>query len=132
MVNDARWTDGLLVNNRLNEITYDPMRSQEEFVMRLVRENARTAFGQKMGFNTIFSLQEFRKHIPLSSYEDYSDYIERIAKGEKSILTTYHTEHFSLLSGYKKTPSIKMGCPGCLRLSVLLQFLCGRLSWIVG
>jgi ATP-dependent Clp protease ATP-binding subunit ClpX len=59
------------------------MRSQEEFVMRLVRENARTAFGQKMGVNTIFSLQEFRKHIPLSSYEDYSDYIERIAKGEK-------------------------------------------------
>jgi hypothetical protein len=104
MVNDARWTDGLLVNNRLNEITYDPMRSQEEFVMRLVRENARTAFGQKMGFNTIFSLQEFRKHIPLSSYEDYSDYIERIAKGEKNILTTYHTEHFSLLSGYKKLP----------------------------
>ena len=104
MVNDARWTDGLLVNNRLNEITYDPMRSQEEFVMRLVRENARTAFGQKMGFNTIFSLQEFRKHIPLSSYEDYSDYIERIAKGEKNILTTYNTEHFSLLSGYKKLP----------------------------
>ena len=104
MVNDARWTDGLLVNNRLNEITYDPMRSQEEFVMRLIRENARTTFGQKNGFNTIDSLQEFRKHIPLSSYEDYFHDIERIAKGEKNILTTYHTEHFSLLSGYKKLP----------------------------
>lgn len=50
LVNDARWTDALVVNNRLNEITFDPMRSQEEFVIRLIRENAKTAYGMEKGF----------------------------------------------------------------------------------
>ena len=38
MVNEARWADGLRVRNRLEDITYDPMRTQEEFVMRMMRE----------------------------------------------------------------------------------------------
>lgn len=45
VVNEARWMDGQQVRNRLDDITYNPMRSQEEFVMRLVRENAKTTFG---------------------------------------------------------------------------------------
>lgn len=104
IVNEARWMDGLMVNNRLNEVTYDPMRSQEEFVMRLVRENANTAFGKDNDFSSIGSLQEFRERVPLSVYEDYSNYIERIARGDRNVLTAYLTEHFSLISGYKKLP----------------------------
>ncbi len=104
MVNETRWADGLVVHNRLNEITYDPMRSQDEFVMRLIRENANTAYGLRMNFNSIHSLDDFRRIVPVSSYEDYAPYIERVANGEKNILTVYMTEHFSLLSGYKKIP----------------------------
>jgi hypothetical protein len=104
LVNEARWTDGLVVSNRLNDITYEPMRSQEDFIMRLVRENSKTVYGKFMGFSRISSLQDFRQRVPLTTYEDYSDYIERIANGEKNILTAYLTEHFSLLSGYKKLP----------------------------
>ncbi len=104
MVNETRWSDGLVVHNRLNEITYDPMRSQDEFVMRLIRENANTAYGLKMNFNSIHGLNDFRRFVPVSSYEDYAPYIERIANGEKNMLTVYLTEHFSLQSGYKKIP----------------------------
>jgi len=104
MVNETRWADGQLVYNRLNEITHDPMNSQEEFVMRLVRENARTVYGQQLRLSSIHSLDDFRRLVPLSTYEDYSPYIERIVSGERNILTAYLTEHFSLLSGYKKLP----------------------------
>lgn len=107
LVNDARWTDALVVNNRLNEITFGPMRSQEEFVIRLIRENAKTAYGMEKGFSSITSLQAFRERIPLTSYEDYAPYIKRIAEGEQNVLTAYMTEHFSLLSGYKKLPISK-------------------------
>ena len=48
IVNEARWADGLRVRNRLEDITYDPMRSQEEFVMRMMRENGKTAYGHQM------------------------------------------------------------------------------------
>ncbi len=104
IVNETRWADGLLVNSRLNEITYDPMKSQEEFVMRLVRENAKTAYGQEMKFDRIHSLEDFKRHVPLTTYDDYKHYIDRISNGEKNVLTAYYTEHFSLLSGYKKIP----------------------------
>ncbi len=104
MVNDVRWSDGLLVNNRLNEITYDPMRSQDEFVMRLIRENSKTVFGRENGFDKIHNLCDYRHFVPITTYDDYIPYVDRIVNGEKNILTVYYTEHFSLKSGYKKLP----------------------------
>ena len=104
MVNEARWADGLKVRNRLEEITYDPMHSQEDFVMRMIRENTKTDYGRNHGFEKIRNIDDFRRYIPLTTYDDYSAYIERIANGEKNVLTVYHTEHFSLLSGIKKLP----------------------------
>ena len=57
------------------------MRSQEEFVMRLVRENANTEYGKKHGFKAIHSMDDYRRQVPLTSYSDYSEYIERVANG---------------------------------------------------
>ena len=104
IVNEARWADGQNVRNRLEDITYNPMRSQEEFLMRLVRENANTDFGREHGFRNILTLNAFRRFMPLTSYEDYIPYIERIVDGEKNILTTYLTEHISTLDGYRRLP----------------------------
>ena len=78
-INEARWADGQIVRNRLEDITFNPMQSQEEFVMRLVRENAKTAFGQEHGFKNIRSVDEYRQRIQLSTYSDYTEYFERIA-----------------------------------------------------
>ena len=63
-VNEARWADGLKVRNRLDDITYNPMRSQEEFVMRLIRENAKTAYGIEHGFKNILTIDGFRRFLP--------------------------------------------------------------------
>lgn len=109
MVNDARWADGQTVRNRLDDITYNPMRSQEEFVMRMMRENDKTAYGQQHGFDTIRSLDDFKQRIPLTTYDDYLPYIERIVDGKKNILTAYLTEHISTLSGYKRLPLSRWG-----------------------
>lgn len=46
IINESRWADGQIVRNRLEEITFNPMQCQEEFVLRLVRENATTVFGR--------------------------------------------------------------------------------------
>lgn len=92
MVNEARWADGQTAKKRLEDITYNPMRSQEEFVIRMVRENSRTEYGLRNNFKNIHTLEDFRSYIPLTSYDDYADYIGRIAYGEKTILTTYLTK----------------------------------------
>ena len=49
IVNEARWTDGQIVRNRLDDISYDPMGCQEDLIMRIARENAKTAFGHEYG-----------------------------------------------------------------------------------
>ena len=104
MVNEARWGDGHKVRTRLEDITYNPMRSQEEFVMRMMRENARTEYGREHNFKGIRSIEEFRNALPLTTYDDYADYISRIANGEKNVLTAYLTESMSLLDGIKLLP----------------------------
>lgn len=104
IVNEARWADGQNVRNRLDDITYNPMRSQEEFVMRLMRENAKTEYGQKYNFKNIHTLDDFQRYLPLTSYNDYVPFVERIANGERNILTAYLTEHLSTLDGYRRLP----------------------------
>lgn len=104
MVNEARWADGQEVRSRLEDITYNPMRSQEEFVMRLVRENAKTLFGRDHRFDGIHNMADFRRYLSLTTYDDYSAYIERVAKGERNVLTAYLTEHISTFDGQKQLP----------------------------
>ena len=109
IVNKARWTDGQTVWNRLEDITFDPMQCQHEFMSRLIRENAKTAFGRDHDFKYIHSLDEYRQRIHLTTYNDYSPYIERIANGEKNVLTAYLTDHLSPLDGYKRLPQSRWG-----------------------
>ena len=113
ILNELRWIDALKVRNRLEEITYDPMRSQEEFVMRLMRENANTEYGCLHGFENIRNLDDFKRQIPLATYDDYLPYVERIAGGESNVLTTYLTMHVSLLLGDRKIPLSRWGVQSC-------------------
>ena len=122
IVNETRWADGQEVRNRLEDITYNPMRSQKEFVMRLVRENARSAYGLEHGFKKITSLEEFRRYVPLTTYDDYIPYIERIANKERNVLTSYLTEHLSTMDGYKKLPLSRWSLQTCFDYSFCSSF----------
>lgn len=122
MVNEARWTDGQNVRNRLDDITYNPMRSQEEFVMRMMRENAQTEFGQAHNFKNIHTLDDFKRYIPLTTYDDYASYIERIANGERNVLTAYLTEHLSPFNEYKRLPQSRWSVQSCYDYNFSLGF----------
>ena len=122
MVNEARWTDGQNVRNRLDDITYNPMRSQEEFVMRMMRENAQTEYGQLHNFKNIHTLDDFKQYVPLAEYEDYSSYIERIANGERNVLTAYLTEHLSPFNEYKRLPQSRWSVQACYDYNFSLGF----------
>lgn len=122
MVNEARWTDGQNVRNRLDDITYNPMRSQEEFVMRMMRENAQTEYGQLHNFKNIHTLDDFKRYIPLTTYDDYASYIERIANGERNVLTAYLTEHLSPFNEYKRLPQSRWSVQSCYDYNFSLGF----------
>lgn len=92
----------------------DVGREQEKYLFELLRKNQNTLYGKKYRFDEIRSYSDFAEKVPLTRYEDYEPYIERICRGEKSVLTAEDVILMELTSGSsggKKmipyTPSLK-------------------------
>jgi len=83
--------------------------TQEKYLMRLLQSNSECIYGIINDFKSIHSVSEFQEKVPLTIYEDYFPYIEKIKDGEQEVLTCERINRFSLTSGtsseYKLIPS---------------------------
>src|SRR5687767_4420082 len=57
-------------------------RVQQEVLWSKLRRNAQSDFGRVHGFSDIRSLADFRRRIPITDYEYYRPYVERVKRGE--------------------------------------------------
>ena len=62
-----------------------PHEVQNELLMNLLSISKDTEIGKAYDFRTIRTYHEFAQRVPVSSYEDYQNLIERSRKGEKNI-----------------------------------------------
>jgi GH3 auxin-responsive promoter len=88
--------------SRLKEIESlkkNPIDAQQALVEELVSTAKDTEWGKKYHYESIRTIAEFQKNIPISSYEDMSPYIERMMNGETDILWPGQIEWFSKSSG---------------------------------
>ena len=76
-----------------------PIEVQDELLKRLLLTGRPTEFGLKYNFDEILNYEDFKKKIPISTYEDLSPYIERIMRGEQNILWPTPIKWFSKSSG---------------------------------
>ena len=60
---------------------------QKRKLLQIIKQNKNTEIGQKFHFSEINSIEKFQKNIPVQEYEDFFPYIQKIEKGEKSVLT---------------------------------------------
>jgi hypothetical protein len=60
----------------------DARRIQREVLFSKLRRNADSDFGREHGFSKIDSVQAFRRQIPITNYEYYRPYVERVKQGE--------------------------------------------------
>ena len=72
---------------------------QENKLKEILENNKGTLYGKKYNFDKIKTIQDFQKEVPLSKYEDYLPYIEKIKMGEEHILTYEKVKIFELTSG---------------------------------
>lgn len=72
---------------------------QENKLKEILKNNKDTLYGKKYNFDKIKTIQEFQKEVPLTKYEDYLSYIEKIKMGEENILTHEKVKMFELTSG---------------------------------
>ena len=79
---------------------------QQKVLKDLMRVNKNTVYGKKYGFKDIKSVEEYQDKVPYTTYDDYAEYVERMLKGEKHLITNYHISKFSESSGSVGRPKV--------------------------
>ena len=66
----------------------------------IISHNKDTEIGKKWNFQSIKTLEDYRNNVPLTDYEDYRPYIERmVEKGEDNLLTVDKVLYYYPSSG---------------------------------
>ncbi|MBE7383037.1 MAG: GH3 auxin-responsive promoter family protein [Leptolyngbya sp. SIO1E4] len=79
--------------------THHIMAAQEQFLKKLLRAHASTALGQQFRLQDIRTLEDFRRRVPISPYEFYEPYLDRVAQGESCVLNPDPVTYLNLTSG---------------------------------
>lgn len=61
--------------------------AQEELLLTMVRKAADTEYGKRYHFSAVNDSNDYREQVPLTVYEDYLPYIEKLSAGESNVLT---------------------------------------------
>lgn len=76
-----------------------PARVQERKLRTFLDRTEQSAYGREHGFSSITSVREFQKRVPIVDYDALSPYIDRIAGGEREVLSLEPTEILEESSG---------------------------------
>ena len=74
--------------------------ASERKLLRQLRRNAGTEYGKIHHFDSIRSVRDYQDQVPLSVYEDYEPYIQRmITNGETNLITSSRIRFYASTSG---------------------------------
>ena len=86
-------------------MTQNPMSVQTKLLMELLQDNKDTEYGKKYGFADIASIEEYQDRVPLTTYDDYEDYISRMTQeGERKLLCDSDPVWYNKTSGTVGAP----------------------------
>ncbi len=87
IVNHAWWAAASPSARRFRRALVDPASAQARILRRIIRANEHTAFGKEHGFASILSQEDFARKVPVRSYDEFTPWIDRVARGEQGVLT---------------------------------------------
>ncbi len=64
----------------------NPMARQKELLLKQLRHQEETEYGRKYDFVHIETVEEYQERVPLTKYDDYEPYYERMKQGESNLL----------------------------------------------
>jgi hypothetical protein len=73
--------------------------TQAALLSQYLNINKETEYGRKYQFAQIKSVLQYQKNVTLTTYDDYTETINRIGEGETSVLTAEPVHMFELSSG---------------------------------
>ena len=84
---------------KFEEDTLQAAEVNQAVLKEILKLNSGSEYGRKYQFPSIISAADYQAKVPLTTYEDYRPYIERMADGEENILTSLPIKYFGLSSG---------------------------------
>ncbi len=98
---------GNIVFKSLDRVSQDPVQVQEKLLKGIIEKNKDTEYGKKIGLGDITSVEEFQKKIPLTTYDDYAPYVDRmIENGESNLIMAAKCRRYCSSSGSVGKPKI--------------------------
>jgi len=76
-----------------------PYDVQDEVLKRLINTARYTEFGQKYAFDDLLNYEDFKRRVPIHTYEQIFPYIERAMRGEQNLLWPSEVKWFAKSSG---------------------------------
>ncbi len=84
---------------RINLWEQGPIAAQREVLQDLVTHGQYSEFGRKYGMNQLSTTKDFKKAVPIHTYEDIKPYVERLMQGEQYLLWNTPVSWFAKSSG---------------------------------
>ncbi len=88
---------------------------QQSIFNDLIKTAGKTDFGKAHGFDTIKTMEDFAKQLPIRDYEQFKPYIEKIREGKHNVLwkgqPIYFAKTSGTTSGVKYIPITKDSIP---------------------
>ena len=88
----------------LEKSSLAPMEENLALLKKIIRENKDTEFGKKYHFDEIKTIDDFKRLVPPSVYDDYAENMERVKAGELNVFTASKILGFSRTSGSSGMP----------------------------
>ena len=110
LIRQAGWAAA----RRFEAATNDPVSFQHRKLMEIVQCNRDTEYGRECGFDSIRSLSDYRRRVPVVSYDDIQPWVARIERGERNVLTNEHPVMLAQTSGTTAAPKYIPVTPTCL------------------
>ena len=72
----------------IERATKKPVEAQKNTLKKIISRNKNCVYGKKYGFADIKSIEDFQAKVPITTYEDYEPYVERVLDKEKNVMFT--------------------------------------------
>ena len=124
---DAQFEAGKKVAEQLEADVKHPREVQEELLFELISMNKNTPFGKEHNFDNIKTVEDFKRLVPLTTYDDYAGYIYEVMEtGKTGILAADEVVHFNETSGTMGNPK---GIPYTKRTQDFLMAYAGAYTF---
>ena len=93
----------------------NPIQTQQNVFKKLIRQAKNTQFGVDHHFDSIKTVEDFSKNVPIRDYEALKTYVDKVVQGQKDILwpgkPLYFAKTSGTTSGAKYIPLTKESMP---------------------